>query len=184
MRHAPTLNPTEHEDRDLSKEHSSPAAELNSGEDAAQKLHLRNATLASNPSSAMNVSRSHEFGNEKVSRVGPMANHVIVPNQFFGKDVPKRNGLPQMHQSMLTSLFLNVKEAIFPEKLPPLRLTSRPVNVGQIWSTTRTKNATSGSLTLHAFAIAGLIAVSLWGGRSATVVKPAIKPAIANACSV
>ena len=92
-----------------------------------------------------------------------MANHVIVPNQFFGKDVPKLNGLPQMHQSMLTSLFLNVKEAIFPEKLPPLRLTSRPVNVGQIWTTTRTKKATSGSLTLHAFAIAGLIAVSILG---------------------
>ncbi|HXO38712.1 MAG TPA: hypothetical protein VN872_08735, partial [Candidatus Acidoferrum sp.] len=101
-----------------------------------------------------------------------MANHVIVPNQFFGKDVPKLNGLPQMHQSMLTSLFQNVKEAIFPEKLPPLRLTSRPVNVGEIWSSTRPKKATSGSLTLHAFAIAGLIAVSLWGGHSATVVKP------------
>ncbi len=95
-----------------------------------------------------------------------MANHVIVPNQFFGKDVPKLSGLPQMHQSMLTSLFLNVKEAIFPEKLPPLRLTSRPVNVGEIWSSTRPKKATSGSLTLHAMAIAALIAVSLWGGHS------------------
>ncbi|MGZ4842678.1 MAG: energy transducer TonB, partial [Candidatus Angelobacter sp.] len=101
-----------------------------------------------------------------------MANHVIVPNQFYGKDVPQLNGLPQMHQSMLTSLFQNVKEAIFPEKLPPLRLTSRPVNVGEIWSNARSKKATSGSLTLHALAIAGLIAVSLWGGRSASVVTP------------
>ena len=124
-----------------------------------------------------------------------MANHVIVPNQFFGKDAPKLNGLPQMHQSMLTSLFRNVKEAIFPEKLPPLRLTSRPVNVGEIWTTGRHKKATSGSLTLHAFAIAGLIAISLWGGRSATVAKeqehvtliappltdyqPVMKPAVA-----
>jgi protein TonB len=172
MKHAPTLNLREHEDRYLPKENSSPTAKLHSGEDEAQKLHLRNTTLTQNPSSAMSVSRSLEFGSEKVSRVGPMANHVIVPNQFFGKDVPKLNGLPQMHQSMLTSLFMNVKEAIFPEKLPPLRLTSRPVNVGQIWTTARTKKATSGSLTLHAFAIAGLIAVSLWGGRSATVVKP------------
>jgi len=124
-----------------------------------------------------------------------MANHVIVPNQFFGKDVPKLNGLPQMHQSMLTSLFRNLKEAIFPEKLPPLRITSRPVNVGEIWTTSRHKKATSGSLTLHAFAIAGLIAISLWGGRSATVTKqeehvtliappltdyqPVMKPAVA-----
>jgi TonB family protein len=124
-----------------------------------------------------------------------MANHVIVPNQFFGKDVPKLSGLPQMHQSMLTSLFRNVTEAIFPERLPPLRLTSRPVNVGEIWTSKRHKKATSGSLTLHAFAIAGLIAISLWGGRSATVAKeeehvtliappltdyqPVMKPAVA-----
>lgn len=172
MKNAPTLNPREHEDRELPKENSSPTAKLHPGEDEASKLHLRNATLTPNPSSGMSVSRSHESGSEKVFRVGPMANHVIVPNQFFGKDVPKLNGLPQMHQSMLTSLFLNVKEAIFPEKLPPLRITSRPVNVGEIWSTARPKKATSGSLTLHAFAIAALIAVSIWGGRSATVVKP------------
>src|ERR1043166_4911167 len=195
MRYAPTLNLEDTKDKELPKENSSPMAKPHSGEDAAQKLHLRNATLASNPSSAMNVSRSHEFGSEKVSRVGPMANHVIVPNQFFGKDVPKLNGLPQMHQSMLTSLFQNVKEAIFPEKLPPLRVTSRPVNVGEIWTTSRHKKATSGSLTLHAFAIAGLIAISLWGGRAATVAKqeehvtliappltdsqPVMKPAVA-----
>ncbi|HLK54655.1 MAG TPA: energy transducer TonB, partial [Candidatus Angelobacter sp.] len=78
-----------------------------------------------------------------------MANHVIVPNQFYGKDVPRFN-LPQMHQSMLTSLFANVKEALFPEKLPPLRLTSRPVRVGEIWSTTRPRKATSGTLMIHA----------------------------------
>jgi protein TonB len=172
MKYAPTLNLREHEDRELPKDNSLPIAKSHSGEDEAQKLHLRNATLASNPSSGMSVSRSHESGSEKVSRVGPMANQVIVPNQFFGKDVPKLNGLPQMHQSMLTSLFMNVKEAIFPEKLPPLRITSRPVIVGDIWSSSRHKMATSGSLMLHAFAIAGLIAVSIWGGRSATVKKP------------
>jgi TonB family protein len=172
MTYAPTSNLREHEDRELPKENSLPGAKPRQGEDEAQKLHLRNTTHASNPTSGMSESRTHESGSKKVLRVGPMANHVIVPNQFFGKDVPKLSGLPQMHQSMLTSLFLNLKEAIFPEKLPPLRLTSRPVNVGEIWSNTRAKKATSGSLTLHAFAIAGLIAVSLWGGHSATVVKP------------
>src|SRR5258708_7006124 len=172
MTYAPTSNLREHEDRELPKENSLPAAKPRQGEDEAQKLHLRNTTHTSNPSSAMSESRSHESGSEKFLRVGPMANHVIIPNQFFGKDVPKLSGLPQMHQSMLTSLFLTLKEAIFPKKLPPLRLTSRPVNVGEIWSNTRTrtKKATSGSLTLHAFAIAGLIAVSIWGGHSATVV--------------
>src|ERR1700704_6594231 len=121
MLNAPTLNSREHEDGKLHKENSSPAAEPRQGEDEAQKVNLRNATNRPISSSAMSVSRSHEFRSiEKVLRVGPMANHVIVPNQFYGKDVPHLNGLPQMHQSMLTSLFLNLKEAIFPEKLPPL----------------------------------------------------------------
>jgi TonB family protein len=102
-----------------------------------------------------------------------MANSVIVPNrQFYGKDVPKFNGLPQMHQSMLRSLFANLWEAAFPEKLPPLRLTSRPVRVGEIWSTARPKKAASGSLTLHASVVALLLALSIWGGRAATVAKP------------
>src|SRR5215467_13899402 len=97
-----------------------------------------------------------------------MANHVIVPNQFFGKDVPKLNGLPQMHQSMLTSLFRNVKEAISPEKLPPLRLTSRPVNVGEIWTTSRHKRAPSCLLPLDPLVIAALVAIPLWGAHLAT----------------
>jgi hypothetical protein len=71
---------------------------------------------------------------------------------------------------MLTSLVVNIKEALFPEKLPPLRLSSRPVAVREIWTTRRHKKATSGSLTLHALAIASLIAISIWGGRAAKVV--------------
>ena len=46
MKYAPTLNLREHEDRELPKENSSPTAEPHAGEDQAQKLHLRNATLA------------------------------------------------------------------------------------------------------------------------------------------
>ncbi|HEU4413317.1 MAG TPA: TonB family protein [Candidatus Angelobacter sp.] len=101
-----------------------------------------------------------------------MANHVIVPNQFYGKNEPKFTGLPQMHQSMLVSLFHNVSEALFPEKLPPLRLTARPVTVRDIWSTGGHKKATSGSLTLHGIGVAALLALSIWGGRSASVAKP------------
>jgi len=123
-----------------------------------------------------------------------MANHVIVPNQALNKAVPHFN-LPNMHQSMLASLLHNIKEALFPEKLPPLRLTSRPVNVREIWTPNKHKKATTGSLTLHALGIASLIAISIWGGRAATVAKqeehvtliappltdyvPVMKPAVA-----
>ena len=110
----------------------------------------------------MSETRPHETCGEEVARVGPMANHVIVPNRFFSRDVPTFKGVPQVHQSMLTSLLVNIKEALFPEKLPPLRLTSRPVAVREIWSTRRHKKSTSGSLTLHAIAIGALIAISLW----------------------
>ncbi|HEY2362116.1 MAG TPA: hypothetical protein VGK36_13430, partial [Candidatus Angelobacter sp.] len=67
MKHAPTLNLREDEDRDLPKENSSTVAKPHQGEDEAQKLHLRNTTLTQNPSSAMSVSRSHEFDSKKVS---------------------------------------------------------------------------------------------------------------------
>src|SRR5882724_7263392 len=81
--------------------------------------------------------------------------------------------LPQMHQFMVVSLFQNVKEALFPEKLPPLKLTSRPVNVRQIWSQDHRTTAAGGSLTLHVFAVACLIALSILGARSTAVfVKP------------
>src|SRR5690242_17541847 len=126
-----------------------------------------------------------------------MANQAIVPNRAFGSnDVPRFTGLPEMHQSMLTSLFRNVKEALFPEKLPPLKLTSRPVNVREIWGADgeKRKRAAAGSFTLHMFGIAGLLAVSIWGGRAVVAPKeehvtliappltdyqPVMKPAVA-----
>jgi protein TonB len=76
-----------------------------------------------------------------------------------------------MHQSMLTSLLHNLREALFPEKLPPLRLTSRPVAVREIWSTAKPKKATGGTLFVHAIGIAGLIAISLWPNHP-SVAKP------------
>jgi len=149
-----------------------PAEGSRTGEGEAQKVSPGSATCTPFLSSRMNESRPQESGGEKrVVRVGPMANHVIVPNQFFGRDVPRLSGLPQMHQSMVTSLLRNIKDALFPEKLPPLRLTSRPVNVGEIWTARRHKKATSGSLTLHAMGIAALVAISLWP-HHATVAKP------------
>ncbi len=154
----------------MSLHHPSLTEELRNGEGEAEKLSLRNTTCPPVPSSPKSASRPHESG-EKVARVEPMANHVIVPNPFFNRDVPKFTGLPQMHQSMLVSLLRNLKEAIFPERLPPLRLTARPVAVPEIWSRTRPKKATSGSLTLHAMGIGALIAISLWP-HSATVAKP------------
>src|SRR6516165_9257589 len=125
---------------------------------------------------------------EKSGTTGrPMANQVIAPrpqppdtdkNRVSGTrpliagSAPKLNLLPEMHQSLLGSLFRNVKDALFPEKLPPLRLTSRPVAVREIWSRPNRKKATTGSLVLHAIGLAALIALSIIELRP----KPEIKP--------
>jgi periplasmic protein TonB len=116
-----------------------------------------------------------------------MANQVIAPPQRpdsdesrlvdarpqpAASDAPNLNLLPEMHQSLLVSLYRDLKDALFPEKLPPLRLTSRPVPVREIWTRGNRKKATTGSLTIHIIAIGALIALSILSMR----VKPEEKP--------
>jgi periplasmic protein TonB len=170
MSYAPTLNPPVNEDAKVSLDKTFLTDELQTGESEPQKLCLRNTTCLPLPSSPKNASRPQERGGEKVARVEPMANHVIVPNQYYS-DGPKFTGLPQMHEGMLSSLFKNLKEAIFPEKLPPMRVTSRPVAVREIWTRSRSKKATTGTLFVHAMGIGALIAISLWPSRP-SVAKP------------
>jgi protein TonB len=135
-------------------------------------LILLDATCTLIPSSRMNESRPHdEFGRnrEKVKRVEPMANQAILPpppHRRYMIEGPRLAGLPEMHRSMLGSLLRNLKEVVFPEKLPPLRLTSRPVQVREIWTHRNPRKAATGSLVLHSFAIAALIAVSVISWRT------------------
>lgn len=113
-----------------------------------------------------------------------MANQVTVPrhkapengsNQVLGPRLEPRGGyvprltiLPEMHQSLLVSLYHDLKDALFPEKLPPLRLSSKPVPVREIWSRGNTKKATTGSLVLHALGIGALIGLSILSWRTVT----------------
>lgn len=125
----------------------------------------------------MNESRPQQSGDgEKVLRVGPMANQVIVPRPpqaFFKNDAPRLSLLPEMHRSLLSSLLLNLKDAIFPEKLPPLRLTSRPVAVREIWTRRSSKKATTGTLVVHTIGIGVIVVLSLISLRST---KGFVKP--------
>jgi protein TonB len=103
-----------------------------------------------------------------------MANRVIIPppQGLFG-NVPVPNLLQEMDESMLKSLYRNVKEALFPERLPPLRLTSRPVQVREIWSRGHHKKAAASSLMLHGFMIAAIIGLSILSLRATkAMVKP------------
>jgi len=79
-----------------------------------------------------------------------------------------------LNESLWSSLRDNIRAALFPQKLPPLQLTSRPVKVREIWGEYNYhKQSASVSLLVHAAMIGGLIAVSIIGAR---VVKDAEKP--------
>ena len=116
----------------------------------------------------MNESRPHEFGGEKVKRVRPMANQAIItpPARRFFADAPRLTLLPEVRRTMVGSLLRNIKDALFPEKLPPLHLTSRPVQVREIWTHRNPRKAATGSLTLHSMAIGLLIAASIISWKS------------------
>jgi len=79
-----------------------------------------------------------------------------------------------MEDSLWTSLRSNIRAALFPEKLPPLELTSRPVKVRDIWGEYDYKKQSAGvSLVVHILMVGGLIAISIAG---ANAVKNAVKP--------
>src|SRR5207302_3125136 len=83
------------------------------------------------------------------------------------------NLLREVDESMLKSLYRNVKDALFPERLPPLRLTSRPVQVREIWSRGHQKKAAASSLMLHGLMIVGIIGLSILSLRATkAMVKP------------
>jgi periplasmic protein TonB len=76
--------------------------------------------------------------------------------------------LPQttMDESLWSSLRDNIKAAFFPEKLPPLQLTSRPVKVREIWDQDSYKKESAGvSLIVHVAMVGGLIAISIMGAK-------------------
>ncbi len=101
-----------------------------------------------------------------------MANRALTPQ--FEPDglnlLPRTN----MDESLWSSLKSNIRAALFPEKLPPLQLTSRPVRVREIWGDYNYKKQSAGvSVVVHILMIGGLIAISVMGAR---VVKQVEKP--------
>jgi len=101
-----------------------------------------------------------------------MANPVLIPQS----EQDELHLLPRtsMNESLWSSLKENIRVALFPEKLPPLQLTSRPVQVREIWGDYNYKKQSAGvSLVIHIAMVAGLVAISIMGARA---VKNAEKP--------
>lgn len=98
-----------------------------------------------------------------------MSNQVLIPRREPEEKLPELHLLPKekLDQGLWASLKANFRDRYFPEKLPPLQLTSRPVRVREIWGEYNyRKRGAWGSMLVHALAIAGLVGVSIWGARA------------------
>src|SRR6185369_8584957 len=91
-----------------------------------------------------------------------------MPNQVLisSSKEPELHLLPQgkFDEGLWDSLKANFNDTFFPEKLPPLQLTSRPVRVREIWGDYNyRKRGAWVSMFVHTLAVAGLIAFSIVG---------------------
>ncbi len=101
-----------------------------------------------------------------------MAYPTLIPQSEQQEDL---HLLPQtnMDESLWRSLRDNFRAALFPEKLPPLVLTSRPVKVREIWGEYDYKKESAGvSAVVHVAMVAGLIGLSIMGARAIKQDKP------------
>ncbi len=114
-----------------------------------------------------------------------MANQALIPQS----EQEELNFLPRTsaNESLWASLKENVRAVFFPEKLPPLMLTSRPVPVRSIWGDYNyKKQSATVSMVVHICLVAGLIALSIMGARavknmekpreSVTLIAPDLNP--------
>jgi TonB family protein len=80
--------------------------------------------------------------------------------------------MQSVERSWFSSLIGNLRDVLFPEKLPPLHLTSRPVKVREIWGDyNNRKQATTTSVIVHILMVALLIGLSYAGKKTYDVIK-------------
>jgi TonB family protein len=112
-----------------------------------------------------------------------MANATLIPPT----EQEELHLLPRTtaNESLWASLTGNVRAALFPEKLPPLQLTSRPVKVRDIWGEYNyKKESASVSAVVHFAMVGGLIALSIMGAKAVqekpretvTLIAPDLSP--------
>ncbi len=108
-----------------------------------------------------------------------MANSLLIPptetrapQQQSDASLHLTRLMENVEQSWFSSLTSNLRDVLFPEKLPPLRLTSKPVKVRDIWGEyNNRKRATATSLVIHAAMVGALIAASVVGAKVVQQVK-------------
>jgi len=98
-----------------------------------------------------------------------MPNQVLTPppqseNSFRPSQGPELHLLTQNEPGVWRSLYQQIHDKLYPEKLPPLQLTSRPVKVKDIWGEYNyTKKSALGSTIVHVVAIGAIIGLTIAG---------------------
>ena len=115
------------------------------------------------------VLSSPEFELEEEQSAAPSSGGLYLCSKpvIFGRGVPE--------EGVLSGLFSNVRDALFPRKLPPLHLTSQPVAVSDPMAVKRDPTSSTISFFLHATVIAAV----LWAAMNVhTQVVTATKPQV------
>jgi periplasmic protein TonB len=86
-----------------------------------------------------------------------MTNQILEQHQLYRQQPTFR-----LHRfedpSLITSLKNHLRDALFPEKQAPLRVTSRPVTVRSIWERRNVRRPAMLSLLVHAIVISAVMA--------------------------
>lgn len=103
------------------------------------------------------VFKSSEFESEVGYESGYASSglHLVSKPVVFGKGVPE--------EGLFSGLISNLKDALFPTKLPPLQLTSQPVAVADPLKVRRDPTSSAISFVMHA----AIITLILWGALEA-----------------
>ncbi len=99
--------------------------------------------------------RSPDFLSEE-ARAQPDPNHglYLCPKPFvFGQPIPD--------DSVWTGIWGNLRDALFPKKLPPLKLTSRPVAVADPMATRRNPASSVIAFTMHVLVVVAILWLGL-----------------------
>ncbi|MCU1284418.1 MAG: TonB-like protein [Acidobacteriales bacterium] len=96
-----------------------------------------------------------------------MTNQVLDPQveRTPRPQPPVPNLLRPEGPSLISSLVGNVRDVLFPEKLPPLKLTSKPVPVRDIWEKRDPKKIATASLGIHALMVLAMVLATILGAR-------------------